>query len=191
MSTGLQTRFSASLPSALTASRIVAALALLFTEAFSSTFLVIYLWCGASDVLDGILARRLRQESDFGAKLDSLADLVFSAVLLLVLIRTLTWRVWMYLILCLVVLVRLAALAIAALRFRTFASLHSWANKSAGIFLFLLPALYLLWGLSVAVLVVGLVCLLAATEELILVSRMEELDLNTRGLALQKRSPGT
>lgn len=187
----MQTRLPAYVPTALTASRIVGALVLMFTEAFSPLFFVVYLWCGTTDVFDGILARKLKKTSEFGAKLDSFADLLFSIALLLVLIRALSWKMWMYLLLGLVVLVRLASAAIGALRFHTFVSLHSYANKVSGVALFLLPLLYLAVGLPVAAFVVGLICLLAATEELILVLRMKELDLNVRGLALQKRHFGT
>jgi CDP-diacylglycerol--glycerol-3-phosphate 3-phosphatidyltransferase len=40
-------------------------------------FWVLYLIAGLTDILDGFLARRWDMESQYGARLDSLADIVF------------------------------------------------------------------------------------------------------------------
>lgn len=66
------------LPNVITLSRIVSALALMPILAFSQTFFVIYTYCGVSDVLDGFLARKLNSVNESGARLDSIADIVFS-----------------------------------------------------------------------------------------------------------------
>lgn len=41
-------------------------------------FFVLYILCGISDVLDGLIARALHTESEIGATLDSVADLIFA-----------------------------------------------------------------------------------------------------------------
>ena len=61
----------------LTFSRILFAIAMLLASPFSAVFWICYLCAGLSDVLDGIVARKCKQESDFGARLDSIADFVF------------------------------------------------------------------------------------------------------------------
>ena len=66
----------------LTFSRIIMALALLMIVPFSRAFYLVYTYCGVSDGLDGWLARKTHSESKFGAKIDSLADLVFVGVCL-------------------------------------------------------------------------------------------------------------
>lgn len=49
---------------------------LMISSTFNSvTFWVCYLWCGISDMLDGLLARKFGQQSMTGAKLDSISDL--------------------------------------------------------------------------------------------------------------------
>ena len=40
-------------------------------------FTVVYIAIGITDLLDGLIARKYGYESDFGAKLDSIADFVF------------------------------------------------------------------------------------------------------------------
>jgi len=63
-------------PNALSAFRVVCAPALLVLawNGATGTFLTLFGLGLVSDVLDGALARRLGQESDFGARLDQWAD---------------------------------------------------------------------------------------------------------------------
>ena len=65
------------IPDLLSASRIVLCLPLLLVDAMTVPFWVLYVIAGTTDMLDGFLARRWGVESKFGARLDSLADLVF------------------------------------------------------------------------------------------------------------------
>ena len=44
---------------------------------------IVYSVCGVSDVVDGTLARLTGSESSFGAKLDSIADILFYGVMIL------------------------------------------------------------------------------------------------------------
>ena len=43
---------------------------LFLTETFSSTFYTIYFYCGISDMLDGYIARKSKNESKIGARLN-------------------------------------------------------------------------------------------------------------------------
>ena len=70
------------LPHLLTGSRFLWSAGLLLFPTDSLPFWGLYLLCGASDILDGWLARRLHAESAFGARLDSAADLCFTLALL-------------------------------------------------------------------------------------------------------------
>jgi len=49
----------------------------------SFPFLILYVICGLSDVLDGIIARKTNTTSNFGAKLDTIADFIFVTILLI------------------------------------------------------------------------------------------------------------
>lgn len=70
----------------VTAMRIAASLFLPFFHVQSIWFLVIYTFAGLTDVLDGWIARKFGMESEFGARLDSIADLVFYGILLIYLL---------------------------------------------------------------------------------------------------------
>ena len=58
-------------------SRIIMSILLIPTKTFSILFYSIYIYCGLSDMLDGFLARRYKITSEIGAKIDSVADIVF------------------------------------------------------------------------------------------------------------------
>ena len=66
----------------ITMLRIAGAMLLVFLRPLSAGFLSVYTITGLTDVLDGWIARRTKAASDFGAKLDSIADLLFFAVML-------------------------------------------------------------------------------------------------------------
>ena len=125
----------------VTAVRMAASFILLFYPMKSIWFLVIYTFAGLTDVLDGWLARKSGRASEFGARLDSISDLLFYSVLLIrlfpVLYRILPGEIW-YAVLG-IVFVRLAAYITAAVKYHRFASLHTWLNKLTGVAVFLLP----------------------------------------------------
>lgn len=124
----------------LTAVRIAASLLLLLPLG-KIGFLLLYTLAGVTDALDGWLARKNGTASEFGARLDSAADLLFYGVLLLrlfpVLTRMLPVEIW-YAVAG-IVLIRLGAYVTAAVKFHRFAALHTWLNKLTGAAVFALP----------------------------------------------------
>lgn len=125
----------------VTSLRIVLALPLLFLPLRSPWFLIVYTLAGLTDALDGFLARKSGSAGEFGARLDSIADLVFYAIMFLrclpALFQTLPHAIW-YAVAG-VLLLRLVAYATAAIKYHRFASLHTWLNKLTGAAVFLLP----------------------------------------------------
>ena len=152
----------------ITSVRIALSLFLPFLPLHSAGFFAAYTVTGLTDVLDGWLARRTGTTSQFGARLDSIADLLFYGVLLFrlfpVLWQTLPVSIWY--VVAAIVLVRLASYATAAVRYHQFASLHTWLNKLTGVGVFLLPYVF---ALSTGIVYCWMVCVLAlaaALEEL-------------------------
>lgn len=154
----------------VTSLRMAASLILLILPLRSAWFLVVYTLAGLTDALDGWLARKTGTVSEFGARLDSVADLLFYGILLLrlfpVLRQALPVTIW-YAV-AVILLVRLTAYAVAAAKYHCFASLHTWLNKLTGGAVFLLPyALVLSSGIAYS----WFVCILAlaaAVEELVM-----------------------
>ena len=45
-------------------------------------FLLVYIFCGITDILDGFIARKINATSELGSKLDSFADMIIIFVVL-------------------------------------------------------------------------------------------------------------
>lgn len=129
------------LADSLTCARILGGALLLFLRPLSPAFYVTYTLCGVTDALDGWVARRLNTESARGAKLDSIADLVFYSAMLVKLLPLLWPRLSLFYwsAVGLVLLCRLCSYVVAFIKFRRFASLHTCKNKLTGFLLFFLP----------------------------------------------------
>lgn len=159
----------------ITSLRIVGTFSLLFTESFSMPFYVIYTLCGVTDILDGFVARLTKSTSEFGAKLDSVADLFFYAIMIIKGFPTLWERLplWVWYIALAAALIRIASYAIAAVKYKRFASLHTYMNKLTGIVIFTVPYFVLFGGLTAVCTAVCIIALLAGGEELIIHFRQE------------------
>ena len=81
--------FKLNMANILTSVRVICSLALLFCQAFSIPFYVLYITAGFTDMIDGTVARKTGSVSEFGSKFDTVADLIFVAVCLIKLIPVL------------------------------------------------------------------------------------------------------
>ena len=60
----------------VTGSRKIFSLPLLLVPLLSVWFYLLYLFCGLTDMIDGAIARKTGAVSKFGARLDTVADLL-------------------------------------------------------------------------------------------------------------------
>ena len=67
----------------ITSCRILCSMGILCFPAFSPEFYTMYFLCGFSDMIDGTIARKTNAVSEFGSKLDTVADFVFVVVCLI------------------------------------------------------------------------------------------------------------
>ncbi|MDF2935053.1 MAG: CDP-alcohol phosphatidyltransferase [Paenibacillaceae bacterium] len=167
---------------AITLSRIVLLPFLPLAYGDAGLFCTLYLICGATDMVDGWIARKTGTHSQLGAKLDSAADLIlFAAVLVWCWLRlgpdVLPFLPWIIL----TIAVRGLNLIIAAWKYRTFAILHTWGNKLTGGLLFVAPFM-IAWGRLGWLWPACILSVLSAAEELVLLLRSRSLDINERGL---------
>lgn len=148
----------------ITALRIIAAIAMLFTIPLSVPFFWLYAVGGLSDMIDGTVARRCGSAGDFGARLDSIADLLFCAAALLQLWRCFPALVWWAA--GAIAAIKITAALIGFARFRKLCFPHTLLNKTTGAAVFLLPCFYRCSFFNAFTYVVSAVAFLAATEEL-------------------------
>lgn len=169
------------IPNIITCLRILAAAGLVFAPVFSVGFYVLLTFCGASDVADGCIARRLHLESVLGAKLDSVADLLFWGVTVCKVLPVIAvqFRVLEYAMLLVIFILRVASYAIALMKYRCFPSLHTYLNKLTGFALFI--SMYLLNRLPARPVCIGLflIALAAALEEIWIHLHAKQMKPNT------------
>lgn len=79
----------------ITCIRVLCSIGMLFVPVFSPTFYILYLIAGVSDMIDGMVARKRGTASAFGAKLDTVADLVMVTVCLIKLIPVSDLPLWL------------------------------------------------------------------------------------------------
>lgn len=145
-------------------------------------FYVLYIVCGVSDILDGYLARRMNSASKLGAVLDSMADFLFTAVILLKLITVITLSDWMLIWLMIIVLIKMAVLLIGFKKYHSFAFLHTYMNKATGALLFCFPLFYIAFGITATAFVLLGIATLAAIEEFIITLTARELNHDVKSI---------
>ena len=127
------------LANGITFFRILCSLALLFCMPLSLPFYALYTAAGLSDIFDGWIARKTNTATKFGAKLDALADIVFAAVVLIMLLPILELPLWMIGWIGVIVLIKLVNIVIGFVRNHTLTAVHSVINKVTGALVFIVP----------------------------------------------------
>lgn len=123
----------------ITGVRIVCALALIRCPTFSACFFTFYIAGGVSDVLDGIVARRFGKETKLGARLDTVADIVFTAVVLIKVLRSINIPTWLIVWIACIAVIKCSNIISGFVICRRFVSEHTVMNKICGVLLFAIP----------------------------------------------------
>ena len=149
----------------ITFSRMILSVVLWFVAPLSVSFGVIYLLCGFSDMIDGPIARRTGNATPFGAKLDSIADLLFVAVCLVRLLPVFNIPTWLWIWIIVIFCIKIINIVSGFVCWRRFIMLHTTANKATGVLLFLLPIAFEFVGIVIPAIPVCLMASFAAIQE--------------------------
>ena len=155
----------------LTGIRIVISVVLLFCPVLSLAFFIFYITAGISDMADGAVARRTGTVSDFGSRLDSIADIVFVSVCLIKLLPVLPVPIWLYIWIAIIAFIKLVNIAVGYIRQKQFISVHSMTNKVTGGLLFIFPLTLAFIDLRYSAAVICMVATAAAIQEGYLIKR--------------------
>ena len=120
-------------------SRIIMAIVLLIYKTFSIPFYIIYIYCGLTDIIDGFIARKYKITSQFGAKLDSIADMIFVFVSLLKIIPFIEISIAIYIWISIIALIKVFNIILGYIQHKKLTLLHTVANKITGLVLFIIP----------------------------------------------------
>ena len=154
-----------SLANCITAIRILCSIVMLFFPAFSLAFYTLYIIAGISDMVDGWVARRTHTASEFGAKLDTIADIVFVVVCLVKLPTVLNIPVWLWVWIGIIALIKIINIISGFIVQKRFISVHSAMNKVTGLLLFVLPLTISFINLKYSAVVVCIFATFAAIQE--------------------------
>lgn len=119
----------------ITCCRIVCSILMIFFHMPSTPFYILYMICGLSDVLDGIIARKTNTASSFGARLDTIAG------------------------------VKIANIIFGVVCTKRLIVEHTLLNKITGVLLFLLPLTLFWINFKYSAMVVCVVATFAAIQE--------------------------
>ena len=80
----------------ITSCRILGSIGLLFCPVYSACFYGLYIFCGLTDMVDGTIARKTHAASEFGARLDTIADFLFVIASFAKLVPVIRIPVWIW-----------------------------------------------------------------------------------------------
>ena len=150
---------------AITGVRILGSILLAFVPVLSVSFYAVYLMCGLSDMVDGTIARKTNSSSSLGAKLDTVADFLFAAVLLAKLLPCIPVPEWLWIWISIITLIKAANIGLGFIRNKRLVSVHSAMNKVTGGLLFLFPLTLGLVELKYSAVIVCSIATVSAIQE--------------------------
>jgi len=115
------------------------AIFLIMLKPNSVLFIILYIVCGLTDMLDGCVARKTHTESDFGARLDSIADIVFVVVCLIKILPLVKIELWICIWIAVIAMIKAINIIFGFICNHCFTQLHTKVSKLTGLLLFLLP----------------------------------------------------
>ncbi len=149
----------------ITGTRIVCSIALLFFPVFSPAFYILYLAAGFSDMIDGAVARKTGTVSEFGSKLDTVADFLLVVVCLIKLLPVLRVPTWLGVWIVVIAAIKAMNLVSGYVMRKRIVVLHSVMNKVTGLLLFLLPLTLSMIDLKLSGVIVCVSTTFAAIQE--------------------------
>lgn len=172
------------LPNILTLIRIFLSVPLLFISPLCLSWLLVYLICGITDILDGYFARKYNLTSNTGATLDSIADFIMVILVSCVLFTNYSIPIQLIILLVFVFFTRSISIIIGFIRYKKLVLLHTYLNKLAGAVIFIITPLYFLYPnfrFSLFI-VISLFTIIPAMEELFINLTSKELNLNIKSI---------
>ncbi len=174
------------IPNILSVCRIIASIMLLLTKPLSVLFFIIYSFCGLSDMLDGYIARKANCTSKLGSALDSLSDFILVATMALILVLRINWQSWHIVCIVTIATIRFITLAVSYIKYKTFAFLHTYANKFTGLLLFLdvFAMDFIEW--SILFFIMCSIAIVSSVEELVIIINSKILNRDVKSVFVKK-----
>ncbi len=179
------------LPNIISVLRIVISLCFFAAMLNKAAFIVLFSLAGATDVIDGFLARKLNAVSELGARLDSISDIAFFVCGSIAVLYMTEFNLTLIIGAAAITFIRLLNVIFFRLRFKKFGGIHTIGNKLSGLIVFALLLYAALTTNIILHIVIPLFSLnfLFAIEETILIFVLKENDFNKKSI-FSVRKPG-
>lgn len=149
----------------ITGSRILLSLIMLVFPVFSPGFYVCYLLAGITDMVDGTIARKLGTESEFGSKLDTVADSIFVVSALYKILPEVDISIGIWIWTGVIALIKVINLITGFAVQKKYVAVHSLMNKITGLLLFIVPFTFSVMDIRYSSAVVCLLASFSAIQE--------------------------
>lgn len=149
----------------ITGCRILLGVMLLCCPACSPAFYGVYLLAGATDMIDGPVARKLGTDGALGAKLDSVADIVFAAAAAYKLLPLMKIPKGIWIWIGVIAAVKIVNIVSGFVLQKQLVAAHTVANKVTGGLLFALPFTFPMVDIRYSSIVVCAMATFAAVQE--------------------------
>ena len=159
----------------VTGSRAILSFPLLFIPLSSLWFYILYLFCGLTDMVDGFIARKTGAVSEFGARLDTLSDIVFMFVCVVKILPIIHIPIWLWIWTALISFAKIFNITLVFVRKKQLISIHTVLNKITGFALFLLPFSLTYVKVTYSVLTVCALATIAVIEEVCFIRKGQEV----------------
>lgn len=162
------------LPNVISGSRIFLCIPIIFLAPFGVPSMVFYLLAGFTDMIDGPLARRIKDgKSELGAILDSVADMLLVIIAILVILPKMETFAWIFPAYLIGLTYKILSAFAGLFKHKQMVLLHTWSNKALGVLLWVGPILYWIFGNCLGVdiyLIAALASIFIITTEEILIN---------------------
>ena len=149
----------------VTSLRIISSFTLLFFSFPSLPFYSIYLFCGFSDMIDGTIAKKLNAVSEFGSKLDTIADFIFMLICSIKILPMINISVFLWIWIVIIAILKINNIILGFIYTKKIVDCHTILNKVTGLFLFLLPLTFEFIKLVYGLILVCIVATIAVIQE--------------------------
>lgn len=170
-------------PNVISMLRIILSLGMIiFLKQLGAAFWILYFICGISDLADGWIARRYGVTSRAGEVLDSIGDVMLIGATGYMVLKSVMIPGWLWICLFMIAGIRMLSLLTGYVRYGTWATIHTYANKAAGLALFIGIPFYVHLRWDFVMILLCVLSAVSAIEELAIQLAADKLNRNITGI---------
>lgn len=174
------------IPNVLSISRMVLSVSLLFFLQMPVVFIALYTITGMTDFFDGYLARKFNWATEKGALLDSIADHMYFAVIVIsaFVCLNISGDPLILTVIIIVAGIRLANFIFTRVKFKRWGFIHTIGNKFTALCLIIMVPVCIFIGVMPfwLVIIFGILATLTAVEEGAILFKSSDYDINRKSV---------